>query len=120
VVQLRCTAKLLARLKATPEREPVESTTSLGDWCANLVQVGRLPLILAVSERTLLPVVLRARDLRSIVPRLARGVAEVLGAIDAATRSIGPRRASVTTIWWTDGGVTPKYRCMSASAGGRL
>jgi hypothetical protein len=28
-------------------------------------------------------------------------------------------RSRVSTIWWTEGGLTPKCRCMSASAGGR-
>jgi hypothetical protein len=27
--------------------------------------------------------------------------------------------SSATTIWWTEGAVTPKKRCMSASDGGR-
>jgi len=34
-------------------------------------------------------------------------------------RRIRPARSSVRTIWWTEGGVTRKWRCISASAGGR-
>ena len=34
-------------------------------------------------------------------------------------RRIRPARSSVSTIWWTEGGVTRKRRCRSASAGGR-
>ena len=34
-------------------------------------------------------------------------------------RRISPARSRVSTIWWTDGGLTPKCRCKSASAGGR-
>ena len=30
-----------------------------------------------------------------------------------------PARSSVSTIWWTEGGLTRKYCCMSVSAGGR-
>jgi len=30
-----------------------------------------------------------------------------------------PVRSRVRTIWWTEGGLTPKCRCRSASAGGR-
>src|SRR5438034_6671721 len=34
-------------------------------------------------------------------------------------RSISLLASNVSTIWFTDGGVTPKYRSMSASAAGR-
>jgi hypothetical protein len=34
-------------------------------------------------------------------------------------RRMKPARSRVRIIWWTDGGVTPKCRWMSASAGGR-
>jgi hypothetical protein len=34
-------------------------------------------------------------------------------------RRIKRRRSSSRTIWCTDGGVTPKNACMSASGGGR-
>src|SRR5450830_744172 len=34
-------------------------------------------------------------------------------------RRMNPARSSVSTIWWTEGGLTRKYCCMSASAGGR-
>ncbi|MGA8418600.1 MAG: hypothetical protein WB691_02375, partial [Pseudolabrys sp.] len=33
-------------------------------------------------------------------------------------RRIKPFRSRVTIIWWTDGGLTRKWRWMSASAGG--
>ena len=34
-------------------------------------------------------------------------------------REISPVFSSVSSIWWTVGGVTWKNRCMSAWAGGR-
>jgi len=34
-------------------------------------------------------------------------------------RRMRTRRSSVSTIWCTEGGLTPKWRCMSLSAGGR-
>ena len=33
-------------------------------------------------------------------------------------RVIRPRSSRLRIIWWTEGGVTPKYCCISASAGG--
>jgi hypothetical protein len=32
-------------------------------------------------------------------------------------RRISRRRSRVSTIWWTDGGLAPKWRCRSASGG---
>lgn len=95
--RLRSTAKLLARMKVAPEREheSVETTTRLGDWYANLVHVGRTSLVLAVSDRTLLPVVFRARELSQIVPRLAQGGGEVLGAIGAPDDAIDRELAAI-------------------------
>ena len=57
VVVLRCTQTLLKRLHQTPVDAPASSTV-LGDWYANILWVYRKPLVLAVSARTLLPVLL--------------------------------------------------------------
>ncbi len=77
----RCTQKLLDRLKASPEPEPVSPDTVLGDWYANLVRVGRTQIVLAVSERTLLPVAVPAKDARSLVQRLTEALGPVLTSI---------------------------------------
>ena len=50
------TGALAERLGPTLSTSPIDPTTRLGDWYANLVHVGRLQLVLGVSERTLLPV----------------------------------------------------------------
>lgn len=75
---LRCTQKLLARLKAEPEQDVAQPDTVLGDWYATLVRVGRTQVILAVSERTLLPVVLPAKEGRLFVQRLSHELEPVL------------------------------------------
>jgi len=41
MVVLRCTQKLLVRLKQVGELPPVESTTRLGDWYGNILLIGR-------------------------------------------------------------------------------
>lgn len=75
---LRCTRKLLDRLKAEPVTDPSQADTVLGDWCANLVRVGRTQVALAVSERTLLPVVIPAKEGRTLVQRLAQALDPML------------------------------------------
>lgn len=66
VFALRCTEKLLDRLNAAPEPEPAPPDTVLGDWYANLIRVGRIQVVLAVSERSLLPVVVPAREVQRL------------------------------------------------------
>jgi hypothetical protein len=78
MVTLRCTAKLLKHLRATPHPDPPPSTTRLGDWYANRIQMGRTPLILAVSERSLLPVLLPARQVAQLPILLPDAVEEIL------------------------------------------
>lgn len=86
---LRCTRKLLTRLKVKPEPRPPPSTTKLGDWYADTLNLGRERLVLCVSELTLLPVVVPAIgagiDLNA---KLARGLRETLEALGAPTAAI--------------------------------
>jgi hypothetical protein len=41
MVVLRCTQKLLVRLKQAGDLPTVESTTRLGDWYGNILWIGR-------------------------------------------------------------------------------
>lgn len=75
--------------------------TTLGDWYANLVRAGRTQVVLAVSERTLLPVVLPARDGRSLVRRLAEALDPLLVSLDVLADDIATERAAMQD--WTIG-----------------
>lgn len=90
---LRCTQKPLDRLNATPDSDPAPADTVLGDWYANLIRVGRIQVVLAVSERSLLPVVVPARDGRALVQRLCEVLEPMFTAIgvpaDDATAECG-------------------------------
>ena len=77
----RCTQNLLQRLKASPASAPAASDTVLGDWYANLIRVGRIQVVLAVAERTLLPVVVPAKDGQSLVERITAALEPTLAAI---------------------------------------
>ena len=56
------------------ECKPAPADTVLGDWYANLIRIGRIQVVLAVSERSLLPVVVPARDSRALVQRLCEAL----------------------------------------------
>jgi len=55
---LRCTQKLLVRLKEPGDLPAVESTTRLGAGYGNILRIGRRQHLLFMSERSRLPVIL--------------------------------------------------------------
>ena len=80
---LRCTKKLLGRIGGVgaPDREPPQSTTTMGDWSANLLVIRRQQLVLAVNNRTLLPVLLPISPSKTFLPRFSEAVGEMLMAL---------------------------------------
>lgn len=81
---LRCTQLLLARLSApTPIGiDAPPPTTILGDWYANRLNVGRRQLIICTSERSLLTVVVPAKNLPQLPERLRHAVTRLLQRLD--------------------------------------
>ena len=65
---LRPTRKLRSLLPMAPAS--TQSDTALGDWYVNRIVVDRQPLLLVVSSASLLPMLLPARDVRSLPDRL--------------------------------------------------
>jgi hypothetical protein len=65
MITLRCTQKVRRRLRL-PEvlQETLLPTNALGDWTVNLIQFGRQQIVMATSERSLLTVLLPAREPR--------------------------------------------------------
>lgn len=59
-------------------KDPGHSTTALGDWYGNVIYMGRQPLILAVSERSLLSLLMPARELDQLPGHLTRTLVEKL------------------------------------------
>ena len=78
MLTIRCTRKLLKYLRAEGPAEYINPTTSLGDWYANLLFTRHLRLFICVSERSLLPVFVEARDISSFATRFQEQVRSVL------------------------------------------
>ena len=95
VFVLRCTQKLLDRLNATPDPAPAQPDTVLGNWYANLLRVGRIQVVLAVSERSLLPVVVPARDGRAVVQRISAALEPMLTAIGVPSDDVAAERQAM-------------------------
>ena len=87
VFTLRCTKSLLTRL-GQPVQEPPEPTTILGDWYANTLNVGRQRLVLCTSERTLLTILVPARELIRLPDRLRDAVARMLSRLSVPSSLI--------------------------------
>ena len=70
LVALRCTQRLLRRVRPDALVVPGDASNALGHWYANLVTLRRRPYVLAMSERSLLAVVLPAAPFSTLLGRL--------------------------------------------------
>ena len=98
MVVLRCSQKLLARLKQTDTLPVVESTTRLGDWYGNILQIGRRQHLLFISERSRLPVVIPIREARDLTTIFPDAVCEVLAAVGVPAANIADERARMSKV----------------------
>jgi hypothetical protein len=80
MLTLRCTRRVLTRLRATPSSAVVTPTTRLGDWYAGWVPM-RSPQVLFISERTLASVVVAYAPSATLLPRWVAATGELLGAL---------------------------------------
>ena len=80
MIAIRCTQKLLKRASVPATDTPLAPTSLLGNWYANIL-FSRPPLVLCISERTLLPVVVLAKDMPTLPGRLAVATYELLIAL---------------------------------------
>lgn len=85
---LRCTGRLLKRLKVHAAPLPPRSTTRLGDWYANLLYTKPQQLVLCVSAKTLLPVLVPGSGPTPVEMRLRDQLAEVLRAVGVSEAGI--------------------------------
>jgi hypothetical protein len=98
MVVLRCTHKLLARLKETDNLTAVESTTRLGDWYGNVLQLGRRQHLLFISERSRLPVIIPVREARDLATVFPDAVCEVLDLVGVPAIDIADERARISEV----------------------
>ena len=85
MLTIRYTRKLLKHLDAEVASERMLPTNCLGDWYANLLFTRSARLIICVSERSLLPVFVEARDPTSFIPRFQERVLSGLRRMGAAS-----------------------------------
>ncbi|HEY3285949.1 MAG TPA: hypothetical protein VGJ96_02385 [Gemmatimonadaceae bacterium] len=69
----------------------------LGDWYANLLNIGRHRLVLCTNARSLLTIVVTARDLPDLPRRIAESAATLLASLGVPDDRI---RAEVREMQW--------------------
>ena len=97
MVVLRPTRKLLTTLPVS-KPAPLSSDTALGDWYVNRIVVDRRPLLLFVSAASLLPILVPARDVRSLPDRLADLVEARLRRCGIAPRTIELEKRAMSPV----------------------
>ena len=95
---LRCTQKLLVRLKQVGDLSPDESTTRLGDWYGNILWIGRRQHLLFISERSRLPVVLPITESKRLSTVFPDAVCERLAIVGVTAEDIADERARMSEI----------------------
>ena len=91
---LHCTKKLLDRIKQPVAPPAPEPSTKLGNWYATAV-FWKPQIVLAVNERTLLPVVLPLAPATTVADRLPFALADVLRGIGIAEEIITDELAAM-------------------------
>lgn len=97
MVVLRCTTRLLSQLKSPPIAKPPKSTTRLGDWYAHLLILRPARLIICVSERTLLPVIIPAKEISKFPERLTAAVGDALRQMGIADQLVDSELEQMTS-----------------------
>ena len=88
MVTLRCTQKLLRRLSVPAKTKTSPPTTVLGDWYATLVHARPQQLVVCMNERTLLVVLVPAREKKSLRARFCEVVTAQLRRLRVPTAAI--------------------------------
>jgi hypothetical protein len=90
MIAIRCTQVVRTRLGLPPNLpEPPSPTAALGDWYVHLLRFGHQQVVMATSERSLLTVILPARELRkSLATNLRLAVGDLLSSLDVPRAAV--------------------------------
>jgi hypothetical protein len=100
MLSLCCTKIIRNRLRLPAQLPaPVQPSTRLGNWYVHLARFGHQQIVLATSERSLLTVLLPARQLRERIEiNFQAAVADLLAALELPAQIVSRELASVQPI----------------------
>ena len=107
---LRCTRKLLQALRAPVAAEPMQASTVLGDWYANLYNTRPRRVVLCLSERSLLAVLVEFGDASRLGDAIGQSVVDLLARIGVPENSINAERTAISSVQF---GPTANRRVLS-------
>ena len=95
---VRCTRKLLERLRTSPASECETSTTALGDWYADLLCARPEQLVLFVSAESRLPLIVSVREPATLLDRVRITLVDVLERVAVPSAMIRRELSEMTTV----------------------
>lgn len=98
MVVLRCTQRLLLRLKQFDDEPPVRSNTRLGDWYGNILRMGRRHALIFISERSRLPILIPIREANRLRTVFPDAVCQMLGAVGVPATDVELERSRMLEI----------------------
>jgi hypothetical protein len=98
MVVLRCTQRLLRRLKQAGDEPSGPSNTRLGDWYGNVVRIGRRQALMFISERSRLPVLMSIREANRLPAVFPDAVCRMIRAVGVAAADVDDERARMSKI----------------------
>lgn len=98
MVVLRCTQRLLLRLKRSDDEASGRSTTRLGDWYGNVLHMGRWHALIFISERSRLPLLLPIREANRLSAAFPDAVCRILRAVGVRDADIEQERSLMTEV----------------------
>jgi hypothetical protein len=100
MLSLCCTKVIRDRLRLPAQLpSPVQPSTRLGNWYVHLARFGHQQIVIATSERSLLTVLLPARQLReSLEINFQAAVAELLHALELPTQIVNRELAAIQPL----------------------
>ncbi|MBN2041114.1 MAG: hypothetical protein JW864_13810 [Spirochaetes bacterium] len=81
MINLRCTKKLLTRLRVSELEDENISTNLLGPWFANYFNISRKQYAIFTNERTVLSVVIPMKEISTLISRFIVELRRLLEAI---------------------------------------
>jgi hypothetical protein len=98
LVALRCTQRLLRRLRTDLAGAVPVAGNALGHWYATVLTFNRTAYVISVSERSLLSVVLPGAPFSTLVTRFPAALAELLRALGVPASQVATEVAATSPL----------------------
>ncbi len=88
MINIMVTAKVAKKIKTPLKQSTIKSTNILGDWYVHFLILQRQHILLAISARTLLPILISAKNIASLPINLKEALKDILIKIDISNAKI--------------------------------